>query len=110
MADVQQSAGDGATQVAAARARFDKAVAFAEWVNQAPPSSEPQTAAMTFSEVLGDILGELARIMSCYMLKQATDMYHDSAMQNGNLDDALYKQGKAKADELAKLNKCPPLT
>ena len=65
---------------------------------------------MTFSEVLGDILGELARIMSCYMPKQSTDRYHDSALQNGKLDDGLYQKGKEHADELAKLLKCPPLT
>lgn len=87
---------------AAALASLDRTLAFAEWASQAPPSSEPGTAAMTLNEMLNKIVGELARIAACYDLKQASENFQDSSVLGGAEDPGSlekYEEGQQNLNE-----------
>jgi hypothetical protein len=73
MADAQQRGQADTDELNALQARVDYAKSLVDWVNQAPQPPQPQTAAKTLNETLGEIVGELARIRACYDIKEARE-------------------------------------
>jgi hypothetical protein len=76
MADAEQR-GSETDERNALQARVDYAKSLVDWVNQAPQPPQPQTAAKTLNETLGEIVGELARIRACYDIKGAQDWLNE---------------------------------
>jgi hypothetical protein len=77
MADTEQRRQPDTDEQNALRARVDYAESLVDWVNQAPQPPQPQTAAKTFNEALGEIVGELARIRACYDIKGAQEWLNE---------------------------------
>jgi len=112
MADVEQRSDGGNNEFAAVLASLDRTLAFADWANQAPPPSEPGTSARTFSEILNEIVGELARISACYDLKQASENFQDSAVMGGADDPGSrekYEEGQQNIENAMKGLRCPDI-
>lgn len=109
MADVSQSQ-TGGGEFAASLARVERTIAFADWANDVPPPSEPGTSAMTVNDVLGKIVGELARIAACYDLKEAQKSFTDAATLDDATDTQQYQDGqKSLQDAMTRLG-CPGRT
>jgi hypothetical protein len=81
MADAEQRGQSDGDELNALRARIDYAKSLVDWVNQAPQPPQ-QTAAKTFNEALGEVIGELARIYACYNLKEVSDWLNKNDWSN----------------------------
>ena len=112
MAQPEQSNVSVAEQIKAARATIDYASSLTEWVNQMP-QPESQTAERTFNEVLGEVVGELARIRNCYNFKTAKNELRDASIfldpdAEGYDDQKKWiQQGIEAAEDGLKSNNCP---
>jgi hypothetical protein len=110
MSDVSQSQTGGSSAFAASLARVERTIAFADWANDVPPPAEPGTSAMTINDVLGKVVGELARIAACYDLKEAQENFQDAAVLDGSTDTDQYEQGQENLkNAMGRLN-CPGRT
>jgi hypothetical protein len=111
MADTEQRGQPDTDELNALRARVDYAESLVDWVNQAPEPPETQTAAKTLNEVLGEIVGELARIRACYDLKGARDFLNDHAPDKVYKPDQEYRdwweETSKEVDDKSKANMCP---
>jgi hypothetical protein len=110
MADAEQRGSD-TDERNALQARVDYAKSLIDWVNQAPQPPRQQTAAKTYDEAIGEILGELARIRACFNIKGAQDWLneHDPDVITSPPQDYIdwWEEQSEKVEESAKAWKCP---
>jgi hypothetical protein len=96
-----------AEQRKAVQSAIEYAKSIDDWLNQMP-QPEHQTAERTFDEVLGDVVGELARIRACYSLKEVVQRVSAAAAAT---DDPAAGQEAVEAQrglsEAMDLLRCP---
>ena len=110
MAAEEQAGPGGSDEFAAMKAGLDKTLAYAEWMNQAPPSPGSGTAERS-SGPFSWVAAELARIAICYDLKEASDRFRDAAVLAGGgteISLAYYDEAQARIKDAQKRLGCPP--